>query len=435
MGDKLTSAETLRLVYARASKSIRFGGNALGSMDKGFSFYEFFAGGGMARVGLGEGWRCLLANDVAPVKIDAYKAKWGSDHLDTRDVDELRPRDLPHVADLAWASFPCQDLSIAGNGLGIGESGTGATRSGALWPFLDLIAGLRAESRQPSVLALENVTGLLTSNSGKDFSAICRALRGLGYLFGAVVIDAKHFLPQSRPRIFIVAVRDDISISANLTCDAPRSPWHTAGIVRAHAELATDVAEAWRWWELGDAPTLTDDALLAAIDIGPRADWHTVDETERLLAMMPVSHAKRLADAREDGSTKIGSIYLRMRPENGKNVQRAEISFGTTLGCLRTPRGGGSRPRIIVVEGDEVRTRLLSAREAAGLMGLPSDYPLPERYQHAFQLIGDGVAAPAVRFLADALIEPLARAAKEASTEINELAGDADTRLTIVATA
>jgi DNA (cytosine-5)-methyltransferase 1 len=383
-------------------------------MGKLYRFYEFFAGGGMARVGLGDQWHCLLANDIAPLKIDAYKAKWGSDHLDTRNVEELQPRDLPSVADLAWASFPCQDLSVAGNGLGIGEVGSVTTRSGALWPFLDLIAGLRSESRQPSVLALENVTGLLTSNAGKDFAAICRALKGLGYVFGAVLIDAKHFLPQSRPRIFIVAVREDVLISETLICDAPRPPWHTAGIVRAHTELAPDVAVAWRWWELGNAPTLPNDALVAAIDVGPRADWHTAAETKRLLSMIPATHLKRLAEAKKDGGTKIGSIYLRMRPEKGKkkNVQRAEISFGTTLGCLRTPRGGGSRPRIIVVEGNRVRTRLLSAREAAGLMGLPSDHPLPERYEHAFQLIGDGVAAPAVRFLANGLIEPLARAAK-----------------------
>ncbi|WP_448204336.1 DNA cytosine methyltransferase [Azospirillum sp. sgz302134] len=135
--------------------------------------------------------------------------------------------------------------------------------------------------------------------------------------------------------------------------------------------------------------------------------------------MMSAPHVARLEEAKKDGGTKIGSLYLRMRPEKGKNVQRAEISFGATLGCLRTPKGGASRPRIIVVQGENVKTRLLSAREAARLMGLSPDYPLPDNYQHAFQLIGDGVATPVVRFLADRLIEPLACAARY------ELAGKA----------
>ncbi len=168
----------------------------------------------MARAGLGDEWQCLLANDVAPVKTDAYKAKWGAEHLDTRDIVKLLPEDLPARADLAWASFPCQDLSIAGNGRGIGKAGPGATRSGVLWPFLDLIARLRIERRQPSVLVLENVTGLLTSNSGNDFSAICCAMVRLGYHFGAVMIYAKHFVPQSRPRIFIIAVRADVPFTS-----------------------------------------------------------------------------------------------------------------------------------------------------------------------------------------------------------------------------
>lgn len=381
--------------------------------DRTFRFYEFFAGGGMARAGLGDSWQCLLANDVAPVKIEAYKARWGAEHLDTRDVRELLPEDLPDTADLAWASFPCQDLSVAGNGLGIGEAERADTRSGALWPFLSLISALHAECRQPSVIVLENVTGLLTSNAGRDFSAICTALRRMSYQFGAVVIDAKHFLPQSRPRIFILAVHSNVSIPADLVRRTPNLPWHTPGIVRAHADLPRAAVAGWQWWNLGEAPTLRPGALLSAIDVGDSASWHTPAETRRFIAMMTPSHLTRLRDAKRSNRTQIGSLYLRMRPERGSNVQRAEISFGETLGCLRTPRGGGSRPRIIVVNGQKVRTRLLSPREAAGLMGLPPDHPLPETYEHAFRLIGDGVATPAVRFLANRLIEPLAQARRD----------------------
>lgn len=362
----------------------------------------------MVRVGLGPNWTCVFANDNSSQKAAAYSARWGKGELDERSVDEIDPSDLPAGAQLAWASFPCQDLSVAGSGRGIGSSDDRATRSSALWPFIELMADLKLEGRQPSLIVLENVTGLLTSNGGADFRAICRALDRLEYDFGAVIIDTKHFLAQSRPRVFIVASRDDLRLPDGLTCEAAAQPWHSAGVVKAHSELDPGHARRWRWWNLGKVPVLADDALEHALDLGPNAGWHSEAETARLLSMMPATHIGRLAKAKRAGKVVIGSLYLRMRPEKGINVQRAEITFAPTLGCLRTPRGGGSRPRIIVVHGERVRTRLLSAREAAGLMGLPSTHPLPEKYEHAFRLIGDGVAAPVVRFLADRLIEPIA---------------------------
>ncbi|WP_162264786.1 DNA cytosine methyltransferase, partial [Salmonella enterica] len=81
-----------------------------------FGFYEFFAGGGMARAGLGKKWRCLFANDMDPIKTASYIENWGAEHFDGRDVREIKPDDLTGSADLVWASFPCQDLSLAGNG-------------------------------------------------------------------------------------------------------------------------------------------------------------------------------------------------------------------------------------------------------------------------------------------------------------------------------
>jgi hypothetical protein len=85
-------------------------------MENGF--YEFFAGGGMARAGLGDGWKCLFANDFDYKKGETYRKNWGDKELRTLDVGKLRTSDLPGSADLAWASFPCQDLSLAG-GAGI----------------------------------------------------------------------------------------------------------------------------------------------------------------------------------------------------------------------------------------------------------------------------------------------------------------------------
>src|SRR4051794_5515769 len=108
----------------------------------------------MARAGLGEGWRCLLANDIDRKKAAAYAANWGSAELKVASVGALTPADAPGRADLAWASFPCQDLSLAG-----GQVGLRGARSGTFWLFWKLMLALAAEDRAPTVIVLENVCG------------------------------------------------------------------------------------------------------------------------------------------------------------------------------------------------------------------------------------------------------------------------------------
>ena len=166
----------------------------------------------MARAGLGDAWGCLFANDFDPRKARAYADNWGAAELRLGDVAALRPADLPGRADLAWASFPCQDLSLAGAGAGL----SGA-RSSAFWGFHAVVRALRAEGRAPRLIALENVLGLLASQGGADFVALCRALADLGYRFGALTIDAAHFVPQSRPRLFLVALAEERAPPDRLT--------------------------------------------------------------------------------------------------------------------------------------------------------------------------------------------------------------------------
>lgn len=378
-----------------------------------FNFFEFFAGGGMARSGLGDGWNCLFANDMDRVKAATYIKNWGGSHFDGRDIHDVKIEDLKGNGDLAWASFPCQDLSVAGNGLGIGNSDSeGSTRSGALWPFLELINGLRQESRQPSLLVLENVVGLLSLEGGRDFAAICSRLGEIGYRYGAVIIDTKHFLPQSRPRVFIIAVLREIAIPDNLDYGMATESWHPPTLMRSYRSLSQQAQADWIWWDLGSVPTLKQNALQSLIQF-EGVEWHTSEETQKIISRMTPIHVARLEKAKAANIASIGSLYYRMRREGSVNAQRAEITFSDVLGCLRTPRGGGSRSRIIVAGNGEVKTRLLSIREAAALMGLEATYVLPEAYQHAFKVIGDGVAVPPVRFLAERLLEPLILAARE----------------------
>jgi DNA (cytosine-5)-methyltransferase 1 len=67
---------------------------------------------------------------------------------------------------------------------------------------------------------------------------------------------------------------------------------------------------------------------------------------------------------------------------------------------------------VLIVCGGTVRSRLLSPREAARLMGLADDYRLPRRYSDAYHLAGDGVCAPVVRHIAANLLEPILQATR-----------------------
>jgi len=361
-----------------------------------YSFYEFFAGGGMARAGLGAGWHCLFANDFDAAKARSYRANWGDDDLREGDVWDLSPADLPGAVDLAWASSPCQDLSLAGARAGL----TGG-RSSAFWGFWKLMEGLAAEGRAPRAIVLENVAGLLTSHAGADFAAVCKAFGAAGYVFGAVEVDAVRFLPQSRPRVFVIAVRDGAGMAA-----AGPGAFHGRAVQTAHEALPAELKSRWRWWRLGE-PATPNRKLADLLEPDRAVTWRTRAQTKLLLDQLSPLHRQRLDAARASGERVVAAVYRRIRVEHGVKVQRAELRLDGLAGCLRTPAGGSSRQFLLIAEGKTIRSRRLTAREGARLMGLDDSYRLPKGETEAFHLVGDGVAAPVVRFLAEQLIEPL----------------------------
>jgi len=372
-------------------------------------FYEFFAGGGMARAGLGQGWVCAFANDFDHKKGETYRDNWGDGgEFTVGDIRKISANDLPGAAELAWASFPCQDLSLAGGGAGLrGE------RSGTFYPFWDVMHGLAKEARAPRIIALENVVGTLTSHAGKDFTAICETYRRAGYRFGAMVIDAALFVPQSRPRLFVVGVRNDVEIPSRLSASTPTGIFHPRNLQTAHGLLPESVRQDWLWWNL-PIPAKRNVIFGDLIEDNPACvDWHTPDQTAALLAMMTPINLAKVDRARQAGRRVVGTVYKRTRMGPHGKAVRAEVRFDDVAGCLRTPAGGSSRQTIVVVDGGSIRSRLISTRETARLMGLPDDYRLPSGRNEAYHLTGDGVVVPVVRYLAEHLFEPLLAKADE----------------------
>jgi DNA (cytosine-5)-methyltransferase 1 len=370
-------------------------------------WYEFFAGGGMGRLGLGRQWHCLFANEWCDRKAAAYKAHFGKcDELRIDDVANVVTGDLTGRPDLAWASFPCQDLSLAGSGAGLKGK-----RSGTFKPFWNLVKELAREDRAPRIVVLENVVGALTSHQGEDFAAIIRAFAEIDYRVGCLVIDAVRFVPQSRPRLFVVGVSANAAIPKPLIATAPSEPWHPRPLRAARERLPDELDKCWAWWRL-PVPTDPVKSLASIIVDEPNGvTWHSSSETNYLLSLMSPLHRNKVDIAKIGGSRIVGTVYRRTRPgKDGARNQRAEVRFDNIAGCLRTPVGGSSRQTVVIVEGNRVRSRLLSPREAADLMGVPDDYPLPDKYNEAYHLFGDGLVVPVVAWLEKHLLRPLARA-------------------------
>ncbi len=372
--------------------------------DSGAPLFEFFAGGGLARLGLEPDFRCVFANDIDPAKAAAYRRAFGGGEFREGDIWKLSPIELPGAAALAWASFPCQDVSLAGE-----RRGLAAPRSGAFWGFHQLIDQLVDANRAPEVLALENVSGLLSSHGGADFSALVHALDDLGYRVGALEVDAALFTPQSRPRLFVIAAR---RAPPSLMASGPSEPFHTPALRNSVARMPDGLRKRFVWWRL-DLPAKRNTHLADMLDDDADVAWNSAEQTERLIGQMSALQRTRLDALRQSGRREVGAVFRRIRIEHGQRVQRAEARFDGVAGCLRTPAGGSSRQLLLFVHGDDVRSRLLTPREAARLMGVPEDYPLPAGQTAGLHLVGDAVCVPVVRWLSHHLLAPLAGVATQ----------------------
>lgn len=365
------------------------------------TFLEFFAGAGLARLGLEPHWNCVWANDIDETKGTVYAENFGDSHLVIGDVADVEASDLPKHTTLAWASFPCQDLSLAG-----WRRGMSAKRSGTFWEFWKLMFELFERGERPPIIVLENVTGLL---SGEDFNGLAEAMTALGMQIGALVMDAKHFLPQSRPRVFVIGVDARVDVTDLHSILPGQSRWVSNRLERAYSSLPEDVLNFWRWWKL-PIPDPPERPVEHLIERDPQdVDWYTEAETKKLVGLMNDRHLNKLRKLQEDSKRRVGFVYRRTR----KGQQRAEIRIDGLAGCLRTPSGGSSRQIVVECEQGRTRARLLSVREAARLMGVEDDFKLPANYNDGYYAMGDAVAVPVVSWLSEHLLLPLADRIKE----------------------
>ncbi len=348
-----------------------------------WTMHEFFAGSGLVAYGLKGLFSPVWANDISEKKADVYRTNFESAHFILGDIKEINGADLPY-AHISWASFPCQDLSLAGS-LG----GIDAQRSGLVWEWLRI---LREMPQRPAILVIENVAGLLSTNQGKNYTKLHNALLNIGYKSGAMLINAVHFVPQSRPRVFIIAVQENIEIPHELIDSKPN--W-------LHNKAAVGLGKVlpnWIWWK-AETPISTN------VDLEDIIDFSIPYDKDDVLRLISPRHKAKL----DSMDSAVATGYRRTR--NGK--QRLELRFDGIAGCLRTPEGGSSKSKqfLIVKRDGELHARLLSPREAARLMGAPDSFILPDAYNDGYKAMGDAVALPVATFIGETFLTKLSEAA------------------------
>ncbi|SDI98374.1 DNA (cytosine-5)-methyltransferase 1 [Arthrobacter subterraneus] len=359
---------------------------------------EFFAGVGLARMGLERAGFCVTwANDYEPDKHAMYSTHFRDDELgnphtfELGDVFAVDRAALPRDAALAWGSSPCTDLSLAGS-----RGGIRAGESNAFWGFIEVLRDL--DDDRPAVAVLENVVGLATSHGGDDLAAAIRAFNDLGYSVDVLVIDARRFIPQSRPRLFLVGAQNPPEGAA--TPDSSLRPDYLSWV------FSDDTLETHQM-ELPELPAPLTAGLDDYIETMPVADerWWDKERTDAFIKSLSPVQASRLSALRRASGVTYRTAYRRTR--NG--VATWEVRPDDISGCLRTARGGSSKQAVVRVGNSRVHVRWMTPLEYARLMGAEDYNLIGARTNQALFAFGDAVAVPAVEWLGKHYLMPLVK--------------------------
>jgi DNA (cytosine-5)-methyltransferase 1 len=363
------------------------------------------------------GWQTAYANDIDPKKRRMYEGHYGAaDHYHEGDVWDAEAV-LERIAGrplLATASFPCTDMSLAGK-----RRGLAGEQSGALFGFLQAIDQLG--ERKPPVVLLENVPGFLTSHGGADFATAVGELAALGYWLDSFVIDARWFVPQSRPRLFLVGYHDQLVapplIRREVDADALSDPWQRAteraGRLRpARLLAAMDAIEPATGWATIDCapPRQARYSLSNFLDADDEQPWWDSAQVARHSEMLFDRHRRQMESLAAASEAPVLLTGFR-RIREGR--QRLEVRFDGVAGCLRTPRGGSAKQIVLMLRGDELRMRWMTPREYARLQGAP-DYTLPDNAIQGYFGFGDAVCVPVIQWIDHHMLTPVIEASLRA---------------------
>lgn len=172
---------------------------------------SLFAGCGGSSLGYAmAGYRELLAVEWDADAAATFRRNFPGVPVVEGDVATLTAQECldraglaPGELDVLDGSPPCQGFSTAG------KRALDDPRNGLFREYVRLLRGLR-----PKAFVLENVAGLVKGRMRLVFADMLRELKGSGYAVSARVLNAMYFgVPQSRARLIVVGVREDLGIA------------------------------------------------------------------------------------------------------------------------------------------------------------------------------------------------------------------------------
>lgn len=365
---------------------------------------DFFSGIGLVTLGLNKaGWKTVYALDYDELKELQYSANFGPDHFHAKDIAKEKGINVPNVT-LAHASFPCTDLSLAGTRKGIYQG-----ESQAFWEFARILKEMKQKygGTRPNYVLLENVEGLLISNGGLDLRVVLERLNELGYRVDLLRINASHFVPQSRVRIFIVGIHEslvpsfdssDLIQEFSLRSTNAR-PAKIVDYINKHSDLD------WYFQRLPNLPARTE-LLKDIIDVSE--EWWPEDRTNFLYNQLH-SRQRDILEAQKDSlAYRYYAGFRRMRVRDGKRQSTVELRNDDIAGCLRTPKGGSARQIVVRAGKGRIDARLFSGIEAGRLMGARDFILHPSlSLNQALFGFGDAVCVQALQWIGDNYLNTL----------------------------
>ncbi len=306
-----------------------------------FSFVDLFAGIGGFRLGLeGIGGKCLFSCEWDKYAQKTYSAWFGD--VPEGDIREIEPRSIPDH-DILTAGFPCQPFSIAGvskkKSLGR-EHGFKDQTQGTLFFHLARIV----EQKRPPIAILENVKNLRSHDKGNTWAVIKKRLESLNYRVYSDIIDARHWVPQHRERMFIVC------FDKEMFGDTPHFSFEP--IPKPRKRLFGDILEP-----------------------APPSKYILSDKLWNYLQAYAEKHRQR-GNGFGYGLTDLEGISRTLSARYYKDGSEVLI-----------PSDNGGNPR------------RLTPREAANLMGFPSRLPITVSDTQAYKQFGNAVVPKVVEFV------------------------------------
>jgi len=168
-----------------------------------FKFIDLFAGiGGFRSAMTALGGECVFTSEWDKYAAATYREWYGDNDVYNEDIRQLDPKKIPDH-DVLCAGFPCQPFSLAGvskkNSMGRKHGFDDEAQGNLFFAIMNIV-----KLKRPPVLFLENVKNLRSHDKGNTWNVIRDQLEAARYIVFDKVIDARHWVPQHRERVFIV---------------------------------------------------------------------------------------------------------------------------------------------------------------------------------------------------------------------------------------